>query len=72
MKKFEANQEIKARSICDSNCVFEAVVVKRTAKTVTINLRNEEKRVKIYTDDDGVEFIFPFGQYSMAPIMRAA
>jgi hypothetical protein len=72
MKKFEANTEISARSICDHECIFEATVLKRTAKTVTIKYRGEEKRCKIHVDSyDGGEYIFPMGQYSMAPIMRA-
>lgn len=71
MKKFTAGQTLESRSICDHNCIFTGTVIKRTAKTVTINTRMKgEKRCKIHTNDEG-EFIFPFGQYSMAPVFRA-
>ncbi len=70
--KFKANQEIKARSICDHNCIWTAKVLKRTAKMVTIEIDGEVKRCKIQDMGDGREFIFPKGQYSMAPVMWAA
>lgn len=72
MNKFTANQNITGRSVCDAECVFSATVIKRTAKTVTITGRdNDQKRCKIHLDTDGNEYVFPYGQYSMAPIMRA-
>lgn len=71
MKKFIAEQELSNRSICDHNCIFTAKVIKRTAKTVTIETAMEgTKRCKIHIYDDG-EFIYPFGRYSMATIFRA-
>lgn len=70
MTTFTANQELSARSICDNNCIFRATVVKRTAKTITIKDDQGERRCKIHNYGDG-EFIFPFGQYSMAAIFRA-
>lgn len=71
MRKFKQNQEISARSVCDHNCIFTATIVKRTAKSVMIKDNSGERRCKIHTDESGGEFIFPYGQYSMAPIMRA-
>lgn len=71
MKTFTTNQQLSTRSICDHDCIFEGVIVKRTAKTVTINTRMKgEARCKIHLNDEG-EFIFPFGRYSMAPVFRA-
>lgn len=74
MKKFTVNQKIKARSICDHNCVWEGEVLKRTTKTVTVRVDGENgpKRCKIHLDGEGNEFIYPLGRYSMCPIMRAA
>ena len=72
VKQFTAGQKLQARSIGDSNTIFEGEVVKRTAKTVTVKTRMkgvQSYRVKV--DGDGNEFIFPFGQYSMAPIFKA-
>jgi len=71
MKTFSIGQQLSTSSICDSNCIFKAEVIKRTAKTVTIKVRGELVRRKIQIFD-GAESIFPFGQYSMAPIFRAA
>ena len=72
MKKFTANQDLSARSICNHDCIFEGKVIKRTAKMVTINTRmSGEKRVKIHIDMEGNEYCFPHGQHSMATIFRA-
>ena len=72
MDKFNVGQELWSRSVCDHECIFTARVVKRTDKTVTIyDSRDGTRRCKVYHDDDGGEFIFPYGRYSMAPIFRA-
>ena len=70
--KFTVGQELSSPSICDSNCIFTGKVLKRTAKTVTIETRMEGvRRLKIHVNDEGIEFIFPFGRYSMAPTFKA-
>ncbi|MBE9515952.1 MAG: hypothetical protein IME93_03125 [Proteobacteria bacterium] len=72
MNTFTTGQQLSARSICDHDCVFEGQVLKRTAKTVTINTRMKGvSRCKVHNDEQGNEFIFPYGRYSMAPIFRA-
>ncbi len=71
-KLIKAGQTLSARSICDHNCIFSCTVLSRTAKMATVKVDRKEKRVKIHTDTDGVEFIFALGQFSMAPIFRAA
>ena len=71
MTKFAQGQKLSTRSICNHDCIFRGEVLKRTAKTVTIDVRGEAKRCKVHLDDDGTEFIFPFGRYSMAAIFRA-
>ena len=70
MKPFIVGKTYQSRSIGDSNCVFTAQIVKRTPKTVTAIVDREQKnfRVDVY---EGVEFFRPFGNYSMAPIIRA-
>ena len=70
MIKFKQNQELSTRSICDHNCIWAGKVLKRTPKTVTIAIQGDTKRFKIY-DFDGVEFIYPLGRYSMAPVFKA-
>lgn len=70
--KFTVGQTVATRSICDYDCIFTAEVIKRTAKTVTIRMYGrEEKRCKIQLNDDGVEYIYPHGRYSMAAIFKA-
>ena len=71
MKKFTPGQQLSQRSICDHNCIFTGEVVKRTAKRVTILVHGDAKTVKIHLDDEGNEFLFPLGQYSMSPTFRA-
>lgn len=72
MKTFTPGQELSRASTCDSGCIYKGKVIKRTAKTVTIDTDLEGvKRVKIQQDDEGNEYCFPFGRYSMAPTFRA-
>jgi hypothetical protein len=72
MRKFTDSQQLSSRSICDHNCIFRGVVIKRTAKTVTVTTAMKGvKRCKVHFDSNGDEFIFPFGQYSMSPVFRA-
>ena len=70
MIKFKQGQELSSRSICDYNCIYTSTVLNRTAKTVTINVRGENKRCKVH-ESEGVEFIYPFGKYSMCPVFKA-
>jgi hypothetical protein len=65
---FEVTKTYSTRSIGDHNCVFEITVVSRTAKTVKTS---DGKTLRIGSFE-GVEFVRPMGNYSMAPIIRAA
>ena len=65
-----------AQSACDSNCVWSFIVIKRTAKFITIQdvtfpERPDEKpvRVGVKTGNDG-EWAMPMGTYSMCPVIR--
>jgi hypothetical protein len=73
MTNFETGATYKMRFITDADATNAIKIIKRTAKTVTIiDLHNgSEKRCKINNNADG-EFIFPLGQYSMAPVLRAS
>lgn len=46
------------------------LIVSRTEKTAIIDSPEGEKRCKIHAID-GVETLFPFGCYSMAPVLKA-
>jgi len=66
--QFQPGKTYTARSICDHDCVIAVTVAKRTAKTITTT-GGKTLRVGRF---DGVEFVRPWGAYSMAPIVRAA
>ncbi len=72
MNTFSQGQQLSQASICNGSCIFTGVVVKRTAKTLTISQHGyDDKRCKIHLDSDGDEYIYPLGQYSMSPTFRA-
>lgn len=70
MGKFEVGKTYTTRSACDHNCIFSHEILNRTAKTVTIKGHGEIIRRKIHIYD-GNETIYPYGTYSMAPILTA-
>ena len=72
---FKVGETYAARSICDSDCVFSATVVRRTAKTVTFGERGRG----VYTcrinaglsEFCGCEAVYPHGHFSMCPTFKA-
>ena len=73
MKKFEEGKIYKHHYITDRDTEVFYKVIKRTAKTITIENQGtgeviKGKRVKEW---DGTEIIKPEGTYSMAPTLRA-
>lgn len=78
MKKFVINGLYSMRSICNQECVWQYIVTKRTACTVTL-MYMEGKTHKTITcrinkkasEYCGTETVYPLGQYSMAPALRA-
>lgn len=56
------------RSACDHDCIVSLTVAKRTAKTIT-TAAGKVLRISLY---EGVEFVKPWGAYSMAPIVHAS
>lgn len=74
IKTFETGKTYTMRSACDHNCTWAYKVLKRTAKTITITDGKATKTCRINkaaTEYSGVETIYPLGQYSMAPCLRA-
>jgi len=70
MKTIEAGQTLIARSVCDSDCRFKAVIVSRSGKVAQVHCQGIDRRVKIHCDEAG-EFIYAMGRFSMCPVFRA-
>jgi hypothetical protein len=69
---FQVGETVTARSACDSDCVFEWTVTRRSARFVTFTDRTgRAARVGVHTDQDGAEWAMPQGTFSMAPVVRA-
>ena len=71
MISFQTGTEYSTRSICDSECVFTVNIIRRTAKSVWIKDMNGETVRRSIQVVDGVEEFFPYGKYSMAPVIKA-
>jgi hypothetical protein len=69
MNTIQTGQTLKARSICDYDCVFSLEVLERKGNFATVRFQGNEKRVKIRRDDSG-EYLRP-DNYSMATIFKA-
>lgn len=73
MKTFETGKTYTCRMIGDSNLVVTGTVLSRTAKTVTMLVDNRGQKTfrpnsRLYKDE-GAECVFPYGNYSMCPIL---
>lgn len=71
MKKFEPGKTYSAPSLCDSQCIFSFEILKRTAKTVTINAHGKVVTRRIFSDYYSHEAFRPFGNHSMAVVISA-
>lgn len=74
MKKFEIGKEYTHGWIGDSELFTTWKVIKRTAQTVTIKNDRETKTckiIKVLSEMENAETIYPFGKYSMCPTLRA-
>jgi len=68
---FAEGQILTTRFINDSASFLKVEIMRRTPKMVSIKIEGEkEKRCKIH-EREGVEFIYPMGDYSMAPVVKA-
>lgn len=74
MSKFELNKTYETRSICNSECIITATILKRSEKTVTAEVTGVSPKNKVFriVMRDGVETFRPWGSYSMAPTIKAA
>jgi hypothetical protein len=71
MTQFQIGKTYTTRSICDHDCVFSAVVLARSANTVTVQLDGGRVVRRGVSEWNGAEMFYPYGRYSMAAIMRA-
>ena len=71
-KEIKAGQVLVTRSPCDHDCIFRVEILSRQKSFVTVKTLGNTKRVKVYKDDDGEEYIYALGKYSMCPIFRAS
>ena len=74
MKKFEIGKEYTHGWIGDCELFTTWKVIKRTAQTVTIKNDRETKTckiIKVLSEMENAETIYPFGKYSMCPTLRA-
>lgn len=75
MKKFEVGKTYSATSIGDHNCIWIFKVTARTESTITIEEKGGETKKhrinKEVSENRGSESVFPFGRYSMCPILSA-
>lgn len=74
MTKFEVGKTYKHSWIGESDAITEWLIVKRTAQTVTIKNGDKIKTCRIIkqlSEWEKAECIYPFGQFSMAPTLRA-
>lgn len=70
MTTFQAGKTYTTRSIGDHNCIISVTVASRTAKTIKTT-SGKVFRISLSVYDDA-EFVRPWGNYSMAPIVRAS
>ena len=68
MQTFQVGKTYQTRSVCDHNCIIGLTVVRRTNKTITTK-DGKTFRVSVF---DNAEFVRPWGNYSMAPIVDAS
>jgi hypothetical protein len=74
MIQFQVGKTYQTRSPCDYDCIIEATCIRRTDKSVTMQLRDKTRtfRPRSFNVDNGrAEYIRPWGNYSMCPIMSA-
>ena len=74
MTKFEIGKTYTCRSACNHEAIWSFTVTARTASTITVMSDEGVQRFKIskkISNYRGAESIYPFGQYSMAPILSA-
>lgn len=69
-KTFEVGKTYTTRCLTDYETILSFNIEKRTAKTVTTKVWGELKTFKVKLSGD-VEYIKPWGSYSMSPVLTA-
>lgn len=75
MKKFEIGKTYETRSACNHDCIITITVTARTAATITtVNDSGEVQKLRINKKSSeyrNAETVYPWGRYSMAPMISA-
>ncbi len=72
MKKFIIKRTYFMRSVCNYNCIWNCKIINRTEKFVTLKVDGHRDTVRCKVSDyENVEFCYPLGKYSMAPMLTA-
>lgn len=73
MLKFEVGKHYNGTFIGDSDVTFEFEILARTSLRISIvdALTHEVKKIGVHFDEKGNEFAYPYGKYSMCPLIRA-
>jgi len=71
MTKFEPGKTYTTRSIADHETVISITVVSRTAKTITVKGDSLTKPRLRVSEFEGREMVFPWGRFSMSPVIQA-
>lgn len=70
MTKFKVGKIYEGRSVCDRDCRIRVTVLSRTEKSVRAMTDKGEKTLRI-KEYNNVEYVMPWGRYSMAPQVTA-
>lgn len=68
--RFEVGVSYFCRSACDSECIWNFRIIRRTESSVWVDVDGKTVRrgLRVW---DGVEKFEPFGRYSMSPVVSA-
>lgn len=68
---FEVSKSYFMRSVTDYQCVWTYQVIKRTAKTLTLQAEDGKTTTHRISEHEDIEQVKPLGSYSMCPILSA-
>ncbi len=68
--QFEVGKSYFCRSICDHDCVWTFTIARRTKSTITTKCGKTLRIIKALSTTE--ETVFPMGNYSMCPVLRAS
>lgn len=72
MNTFSANTTYTTCSLVDAEHIIEARIIDRTARTVKAEVSGQPVRTfRVSIDHTGAECFYPWGRYSMAPVISA-